>query len=137
MPLTDEPTTDADVDLGTEDESNSLSGTNEDADWEVNENSIDRPVFKPHSQVEISESGEVYKARDSDTTATGEGESRGKALAELAAKLISGNYSDVEGPRLFDLGGYSDDEAAERRRRSIESMKETDVKKNKEMSFGE
>lgn len=135
MPLTDEPATDADVDLGADDKYNSLSGTNEDADWEVNENSIDRPVFKPHSQVEISESGEVYRARDSDTTATGEGESRGRALAELAAKLISGNYSDFEEVRLFDLARYSDDEAAERRRRSIESMKETDVRKSKEIFF--
>lgn len=136
MPLTDEPATEADVDLDVENESNSLSGSNEDTDWEVDESSIDRPVFKPHSQVEISESGEVYRARDSDTTATGEGESRGRALAELAAKLISGDYSDVEESKLFDLAGNSDDEAAERRKRSIESMKKTDVRKNKEISLG-
>jgi len=53
-------------------------------------NTTEWPEPTPGSQVWIVETGDGYRTTDSDTPAAGNGESRGHALADYAAALMSG-----------------------------------------------
>lgn len=91
--------------------------------------------FTAHSQVDISESEGKFYATDSRTGARGEGDTRGKALAELAAMLISGEYTASDRPKLFDLAGTADNRSAQRLREGAEAMRRVDISKNQEIDI--
>jgi len=98
---------------------------------------VDSLNFTPHSQIDISEAGESYRVRDSETGATSEGDTRGKALASLAAKLISGDHSQRNRTELFDLAGTSDREHSKRIKEGAGKAADTDYHKSRDIEIGQ